>query len=468
MDKNLILITDSYKFSHKWQYPPDTNAYFGYIESRGGMFEKTTFFGLQMYLKEYLSQKITMDNIIKARKFTTGHGVPYNEDGWIKIVEEYDGRFPITIKAVPEGLTVPVHNVVTTIEVTEDPDLFWLGSYLETALLRGVWFPTTVCTYGWHCKQNLKHYMNISCDNLDGLKFKLHDFGARGSSCHEEACLGGAAHVVNFEGSDTVEGVNYANEMYDIEMSAFSISAAEHSTITAWGEAHEVDAYRNMLDQFAKPGSIVAVVSDSYDIINACDKIWGIELRQRVIDSGATIVIRPDSGDPVKVNSEIIEILGRRFGYSVNKKGYKLLNYVRLIQGDGMDIDSMSDVCEALMENKWSIDNINFGMGGNLIHNHTRDDQQFAMKCSAVRINDKWREVCKHPVTDSAKKSKSGRLSLYRIRKDHDNGFNYITKRIDDFSISVYDEVLRPVYVNGNIVNTSTFKEVRERASLQL
>jgi nicotinamide phosphoribosyltransferase len=53
---NLLLDTDSYKASHWLQYPPGTDRMFSYIESRGGRYPATVFFGLQYILKNYLSQ----------------------------------------------------------------------------------------------------------------------------------------------------------------------------------------------------------------------------------------------------------------------------------------------------------------------------------------------------------------------------------------------------------------------------
>ncbi len=52
--RNLVLQTDSYKFTHWKQYPPGTQYVYSYLESRGGMFPQTVFFGLQYYLLKYL------------------------------------------------------------------------------------------------------------------------------------------------------------------------------------------------------------------------------------------------------------------------------------------------------------------------------------------------------------------------------------------------------------------------------
>lgn len=456
---NLILRTDSYKASHWVQYPPKTEGYFGYIESRGGEFDKTLFFGLQIFLKRYLSEPINQEMIDEATDFFARHGEPFNKEGWEYILKTYDGYIPVKIKAVPEGKVIPTKNVLVTVEVI-DPNCFWVGSYIETALLRAVWYPTTVATNSYYCKKIIKRYLDITSDDPDGqIPFKLHDFGGRGVSSGESAEIGGAAHLVNFMGSDTVEGIWLANKIYKSDMSAFSIPAAEHSTITAWGKDNEVEAYRNMLKQFAKPGALVAVVSDSYDIYNAASVLWGETLKQEVIDSEAIVVIRPDSGDPVEVVLKVAEILGNKFGITINNKGFKVLNNVRIIQGDGININSIKEILDNVVKNKWSVDNFAFGMGGGLLQQVNRDTLMFAMKCSAVKVDGEWVDVYKQPITDDNKVSKKGRLSLYE--KDG----NYITTQMEKRAwVGSAVEVLVPVFENGKVLKEYTLDEVRANA----
>lgn len=450
--KNILLNTDSYKVSMFPQHPVGTTGVFSYITSRGGLYDRTVFIGLQAFVKEYLLEPITQADIDIADEILTAHGEPFNRAGWEYILAEHGGYLPVVIRAVPEGTVVPTKNVLATVENT-DPAVPWLTTWLETALLRAIWYPTTVATQSWHIRKLILEYLEKTGDPTL-IDFKLHDFGARGVSSLESAGLGGMAHLVSFMGTDTISGILYAREYYNAGIAGFSIPAAEHSTITSWGRDGEVDAYRNMLAQFARPGSIVAVVSDSYDIYNAAEKLWGEELRQQVIDSGATVVIRPDSGDPVEVNRRLIQILGEKFGYTINAKGYKVLNNVRIIQGDGMNPDSIRGVLEDLTELGWSIDNIAFGMGGALLQQLDRDTQKFAMKASAVKINGSWHSIYKDPVTDPGKVSMAGRVTLYR-------NFN------GEFHSGVEDwpqDCLVTVFKNGRLVTETTFDEVRARA----
>ena len=221
----------------------------------------------------------------------------------------------------------------------------------------------------------------------------LHDFGARGVSSLESAALGGAAHLVNFLGTDTVSALCLARAHYHAPMAGYSIPAAEHSTITSWGREREVDAYRNMLRQFGKPGAIVAVVSDSYDIYRAISEHWGTTLRDAVIASGATLVIRPDSGDPVEVVAESLRRLDEAFGHVINGKGYRVLNHVRVIQGDGINPDTIRAILQRITGDGYAADNVAFGMGGALLQRLDRDTQKFALKCSAARVDGEWVDV---------------------------------------------------------------------------
>ena len=460
--KNIILNTDSYKVSMFKQYPAGTTGVYSYIESRGGRYDQTVFFGLQAFIKEYLLDPITQADIDVADEILTAHGEPFNRAGWQYILDKHNGRLPVVIRAVPEGTLVPVKNVLATIENT-DPECFWLTTWLETALLRAIWYPTTVATQSYTIKKVILDYLEKTGETST-INFKLHDFGARGVSSFESAGIGGAAHLVNFMGSDTISGVLYAREYYDAGIAGFSIPAAEHSTITSWGRAGEVDAYRNMLKQFGREGSIFAVVSDSYDIFNAASKLWGEELRDEVIASGATVVIRPDSGDPVTVNRQLIAILDQKFGHTVNSKGFKVLNNVRLIQGDGVNELTIRGILGAFMALGYSADNIAFGMGGALLQIVDRDTQRFAMKCSSMQVGDKWVDVQKDPITDAGKKSKAGRVTLW------ESGGEWVSavdqpKGWTDKGFGPFTEMLEEVYRDGRLIKEITFDQVRANSN---
>lgn len=461
METNLILNTDSYKASHFLQYPPNTTRVFSYIESRGGKYDQTVMFGLQIFLKEYLTKPITQEMIEEAAEFFAAHGEPFNREGWEYILEKYNGFLPLVIKAVPEGTVVDTKNVLVTIENTDDK-CFWLTSYVEPMILRAVWYGTTVATNSWSIKQVIKAALEETGD-VNGLSFKLHDFGARGVSSFESAGIGGAAHLVNFMGTDTITGIRFAQKYYKASgMPAFSIPAGEHSSYTSWGRENEAEAYRNMITQFGGKGKLFAAVSDSYDIFNAVKNIWGKELKQELLDSGATVVIRPDSGDPAMVVRDVVRILDEQFGSTVNEKGYKVLNpAVRVIQGDGINEESIKAILRTVIADGYSADNVAFGMGGALLQQINRDTLKFAMKTSAALVDGVWVDVYKDPVTDSGKASKKGRLRLVRSKV---NG-KYVTLPDGVYVKEPTEEVLVEVFRDGKVVKEYTFDEVRANSN---
>jgi nicotinamide phosphoribosyltransferase len=458
--RNLILQTDSYKFTHWRQYPPGTEFVYSYLESRGGMFGQTLFFGLQYYLKEYLcGSVVNQEDVEEAESFVDRHLGPglFNAAGWMRIVRQHSGRLPVVVKAVAEGSIVDVQNVLMSIENT-DPLCWWLPNYLETLLLK-VWYPITVATLSRAIRRIFLSALERSGDP-SLIDFKLHDFGYRGVSSEETAGIGAAAHLINFKGTDTVAGIRVLHQYYDsAAMEGFSIPAAEHSTITAWGRDHEVDAYANMLKQF--PQGLVAVVSDSYNVYEACAKLWGEVLRQKVLERPGTLVVRPDSGNPREVVLKVLEILGEKFGFHANAKGYRVLNpKVRLIQGDGVNYWTIQDTLTAMNRAGWSADNITFGMGGALLQQLNRDTQQFAFKCSHVTLNGEDHDVFKDPVEGHDKASKRGRLALHLANRA------WSTVRLRAGEDDPQDR-LRPVFRDGELLAADTVAEIRERANTQ-
>lgn len=456
MNTNPILLTDSYKISHWEQYPPGTSNVYSYFESRGGRFDHTVFFGLQYILKEYFTRQVRMSDWEEARHLFYGHfgqhGL-FNEQGWKRIINVHDGYLPVEIKAVPEGSRIPVSNVLMTVENT-DPLLPWVTNYVET-MLSQVWYPCTVATLSNEVRRLIEGYL-INTGDVSGLDFKLHDFGFRGVSSLESAAIGGAAHLLSFLGTDTIPPMKFLEDYYGAKQPVgFSIPASEHSTMTSWGRNREEDAYRNMIQKFGDY-PLYAVVSDSYDLWVAASQIWGRKLKDDVLDAKGTLVIRPDSGPPALTTNTLLYKLAEAFGYTTNDKGYKVLHpKVRVIWGDGLDYVKIKEILQTLYDNKWSIDNIAFGMGGGLLQQVNRDTQKFAFKCSSATINGQEQVVFKDPVTDSGKVSKRGRLALVE-----ENGKLKTLDHLSQGEIS--GNLLRTVFKDGKLYNTTTLDHIRK------
>lgn len=456
---NLILNSDSYKTSHWVQYPVGSEYMSSYIEARKGDYD-VVFFGLQAFIKEYLGTPMTHQDIDEAEIIVHAHGLTFNRTGWERLVDKHKGYLPLRIEAIPEGSIVPASNVVCQV-INTDPEFYWLPSYIETALLRAIWYPSTVASVSRYCKGIIREALEKSADTIESLPFRLHDFGARGASSFESVALGSLAHLVNFSGTDSMTALVAASRWYQMgnDMPAFSIPAAEHSTMTAWGREGESAAYANMIEQFGGEGKAFSVVSDSYDLWHAIDNIWGDTLKEDVKNMGGTLVIRPDSGEPTKVVREALERLAVKFGTTLNSKGYKVLpDYVRVIQGDGISPQSLRKIIDVVMDVGFSADNITFGMGGGLLQQVNRDTMSWAMKASAISINGIWQEIYKDPVTSHSKRSKKGRLALIR-----DDSGQLQTIKANDLTAS-NTNLLRDVYIDGELRIDESLTTIRERA----
>nr|7Q8T_A Chain A, Nicotinamide phosphoribosyltransferase [Mus musculus]7Q8T_B Chain B, Nicotinamide phosphoribosyltransferase [Mus musculus] len=475
---NILLATDSYKVTHYKQYPPNTSKVYSYFECREKKtenskvrkvkYEETVFYGLQYILNKYLKGKVvTKEKIQEAKEVYREHFQDdvFNERGWNYILEKYDGHLPIEVKAVPEGSVIPRGNVLFTVENT-DPECYWLTNWIETILVQS-WYPITVATNSREQKKILAKYLLETSGNLDGLEYKLHDFGYRGVSSQETAGIGASAHLVNFKGTDTVAGIALIKKYYGTKdpVPGYSVPAAEHSTITAWGKDHEKDAFEHIVTQFSSVP--VSVVSDSYDIYNACEKIWGEDLRHLIVSRSteAPLIIRPDSGNPLDTVLKVLDILGKKFPVTENSKGYKLLPpYLRVIQGDGVDINTLQEIVEGMKQKKWSIENVSFGSGGALLQKLTRDLLNCSFKCSYVVTNGLGVNVFKDPVADPNKRSKKGRLSLHRTPAG-----NFVTLEEGKGDLEEYGhDLLHTVFKNGKVTKSYSFDEVRKNAQLNI
>lgn len=454
--QNPLLLTDSYKSSHFLQYPAGTTHSFSYLSARKGPSRpaQVRFFGLQYLLKSVLSRPITLADIDEAESYFVPHGEPFNRAGWEAIVRDFGGVLPIRIRALPEGGVYPTGVPLVTFESTA-PGFHWLPSYLEGLFLQSLWYGSTVATLSWNIRNLIQQFLEETADDLSGLPFKLHDFGFRGVSSTDSAALGGAGHLLNFLGTDTVPALVLARRFYDEPMAGFSIPAAEHSTITSWGQEGEFDAYRNMIEQFGGDGRIYACVADSYDLYRAISEGFGGVLKQAIQDRGGTLVVRPDSGNPAEVSLEVTLRLDAAFGSTVNSKGYKVLNNVRVIYGDGINPTSIRGILLGLKMAGYSADNIAFGMGGALLQGVGRDDFSFAQKMSAIDVNGVWRDVFKSPATDPNKRSLAGRVTTVAVGDGQ-------------YAVSLLDptqghDAMRVVFEDGGLFVNEPFSVLRER-----
>lgn len=464
LEDNIILDTDSYKLCHQAMYGRlGVLKSFSYIEPR---IKSTRMFyvGLQMYLKRM--KPITHKMIDQAKEFFGKHIIGgdqiFPEADWRRVVDEFNGYPPLKIRGLPEGSIVPSSNALVTIEC-DVPGLAWLAAYYETAILRAIWYPTTVGTKSFTIRERLSRYVaeTSDVDVATAIMFMYHDFGARGVSSKESAGIGGAAHILAGSwGTDTISGAIFANDYYGSDMSAYSVFATEHSIMTMRGREGELQTVRDLIAEYNRaPGTIVSIVSDGYDIFNMVYH-YCTTLKQEILDAGIKLVIRPDSGDPLEVITRILRMVDESYGSVVNSKGYKVLNVVRILQGDGLsDIEDFEDICEGVKAAGYSIENLVFGQGGGLLQMVNRDKYKFAMKTCAAYIEDKgWIDVFKDPVTDSGKRSKKGRLTVVKRAGQIE------TIRIEEM-LESDEELMVDIWENGLFQREYNVEQVRQNTA---
>jgi len=415
--------------------------------------------------------RVTQEMIDDAERLATAHfgGIPgtFNKEGWEHILKAHGGKLPIRIKAVPEGMVVPINNVLMTVEAT-DPKCAWLVNFVETLLSR-VWYSCTVATKSMEARKIIERYWAATCDagSTDfGVNFCLHDFGSRGASSYESAGIGGLAHLSNFLGTDTVHAMAFARDYYgaDITKLAFSVPATEHSVMTSEGKDGEEGIVARLLETY--PKGILSIVIDSYDDNNFTTVIAS-KFKDQILARDGKVVFRPDSGDPVKTTLKILRNLGDVFGYTVNGKGMKVLNpKVGMLWGDGIDLEDIEAILRAMYLDEWAASNIVFGMGGGLLQKVNRDTMRFAFKSSAVRRSGVWHAVYKDPVGAKAdsgmfKGSKRGHLTLI---KDPETG-EFVTMQMGA-TVQGCEDILQTVFENGKIIKTYSWDEVLANGKL--
>lgn len=479
-DWNLVLASDSYKVSHQPLLPKDLISLESYGESRGGDYENTVFAGFLPILRMIQGVQITKEKITEAKWLTTQHfgtDALFDEELWLYICEKYNGKLPIRIYAVPEG-TMTKTSQVTFKTIPLEPRFADLASYIETILMR-VWYPIVIATNSGVAADIAKHYAEKTADDGFNWRFLLHDFGSRGVASREQAQIGGAMHLLSFMGSDNFDGIRFLMKHYDNEnfnnrftgnyllKAGFSIPATEHLVMTVEGRENEKNVYKRLLKMFTEnklKNVAVSIVSDTYNIYDVCKFVYDdIEIRELIEKREANTVFRPDSGNAYDVISKMLEIFSNTFGFHYNKKGYKLLNSrIRIIQGDGIDLESFINLIRYFCdEHKWSIENFVFGSGGGLLQKFNRDTIEFAIKCSsATFMGGKEVDVYKEPITGGSKKSKKGKLWLFRIDGE-DVTLNETEMKSQGLTIE--DSLMKLVFDCGDVLVNYSIGEVTQR-----
>ena len=466
MRRNLILDTDSYKRTHWLQEKPGMTHRYVYGEPRkGGRYPHISLFGTQMIAADHFLQPITKEMIEEAewRSVTTfGTAKYFNKEVWEKVMKL--GYLPIKLMTAPEGSKIGEGNVCYTIESTRD----WFTNTVNALepLLMHTWYPTAVATRSMYLKEKLKPIFEKSSMNPEtAILYAVNDFGLRGATCHEAAARGGAGHLLHFRGSDNEPAQTALYDFYQNRDRLNSVWATEHSVALSFGltDLNEKEYLLHQLKN-SDPNLIISVVIDTKDSDNFMQAIVGdAEITTLIKERPGRVVFRPDSGDPLTNILRYSDILATQFGFGINNKGYKTLdNNVGLIQGDGMDEDSIVQLYEDYLKAHYSADNLVTGSGGGLLQvGLSRDTSRWAIKPSFGIINGIEVNMQKIPKTDPTKGSKPGKLKLHQTS----HGFMTISSAKETPQMfNSYTDSLRTLLHDGQFYPES-FDKILARAA---
>ena len=489
MNINPLTAIDFYKADHRSQYPEGTSEVYANFTPRSNRLArivkqsndgKVVVFGLQYLMKNFLQDAWNneffnkdKDTVVRAykRRMDFSLGVDAIAIEHIEALHDL-GYLPIKVKSLPEGARVPIGVPVLTI-VNTLPEFFWLTNYLESVISAYLWKPMTTATTAFEYKRLLTKYADVTGTDKEFVQFQAHDFSFRGMSNLQDSAVSGAAHLTSFWGTDTVPSIDMVEDYYgaDVEKEpvGFSVYATEHSVMCMGEKENEIATFRRLIND-TYPSGIVSVVSDTWDFWKVVTEYVAV-LKEEILSRDGKLVIRPDSGDPIKiicgdkeapVNSPefkgAIECLWDIFGGTVTDKGYKLLDqHIGLIYGDSITLERAQAILSGLKENGFASGNVVLGVGSYSYQYATRDNHGFAMKATSGVVNGERRNLFKDPKTDSGiKKSAKG---LLRVEREDDKYVLYDQQSMEQEG----QGELEIVFLNGKIMKEYTLNDIRQR-----
>ena len=479
---NPLLYTDGYKVDHRRQYPNETTLVYSNWTPRKSRIEgidKVVFFGLQYFIKRYLIQEFQENffdkpktEICKKYSRRINNYLGENKVGIKHIEDLHDlGYIPMVIKALPEGVSVPIKVPMFTMYNTL-PQFFWLTNYFETLLSTTVWLPCNSATLAKQYRIILDKYAKETSSIPEFVDWQGHDFSMRGMAGLEASIMSSAGHLLSFTGTDTIPTVDFLEEYYnansDTELIGGSVAATEHSVMCMGTNLGEQETFKRLITE-VYPNGIVSIVSDTWDLWKVLTEYLP-NLKQEVLARNGKVVVRPDSGDPVDIicgnpkgktieeSKGVIELLWETFGGITNEKGYKELDsHIGAIYGDSITLDRATQICERLKEKGFASTNVVLGIGSFTYQYNTRDTFGFAMKATYGEVAGKGREIYKDPVTDDGtKKSAKGLMKIIKENGEY--------QLIDQVSWEEEKQgELREVYRDGKILIDEKLSEIRLR-----
>lgn len=482
MTINPLFATDGYKLSHILQYPPKTELVFSTWTprmSRDKRHGHVVVFGIQpamIKLGEIWRQGFFNRSLAAImREFTSMHlhflmCKPPQE--WVDAITYLHnlGYLPLEIKALPEGTLCPIKTPYLTIKNT-DPNCAWLTNFVETFLSTELWLSATSATTAYYNRLMLNNWAQKTGLTAKDMNFVGHDFSMRGMQNLQSGMMSGAAHLLSFDGTETVSTFPYINKYYYTPIERLvvgTVPATEHSVMCAWGKDGEVDLFDWLLTVRFSEG-ILSVVSDTWDLWTVIGQYLP-ELKDKIMTRNGKLVIRPDSGIPEDIlcgdptaekdtlqYKGVVEVLWDIFGGTKNEAGFKTLDsHIGVIYGDAMNYDRVDTILARLAAKGFAANNVVFGFGSYNYTYVTRDTYGFALKSTAVVVDGEYREIYKDPATDTGfKKSQKGFVIV-------NDDLTYT----DGLDVTAYEGAnnnLESVFINGNYLNEEGFQQIKAR-----
>lgn len=481
---NPLLYTDGYKVDHRRQYPENTTLVYSNWTPRKSRIEgvnEVVFFGLQYFIKKYMIDEFSVnffnkpkDEIVKKYARRINHYLGKNQVGTSHIEALHDlGYLPMVIKALPEGVSVPIRVPMFTMYNTL-PEFFWLTNYFETLASTTIWMPCNSATIAKQYKKLLCKYASKTSSDKMEVAWQGHDFSMRGMAGLEAAMMSAAGHLLSFFGTDTIPAIDFLEEYYnansETELIGNSVAATEHSVMCMGTNSGEEETFKRLITE-VYPNGIVSIVSDTWDLWKVLTEYLP-NLKEEVLQRDGKVVIRPDSGDPVDIicgnpngktieeQKGVIELLWDIFGGTTNSKGYKELDaHIGAIYGDSITLERATQICERLKQKGFASTNVVLGIGSFTYQYNTRDTFGFAMKATYGEVNGKGREIYKDPITDDGtKKSAKGLIKIEKEKGTY--------KLIDQVTWEEEKQgELKEVFRDGKLLIDDSLNEIRSRVN---
>ena len=487
---------DFYKTGHVRMYPDKSELVYSNFTCRSDKLgpvlpdfdHKVVFFGLQglarwmlidLWNRTFFERprdevvaryKRRMDRALGAGAVDPSHMAALHDLGYL----------PLLIKALPEGSRVDIRVPTVTIRNTK-PEFFWLTNYIETQLSAELWKPITSATSAYEFRRLLERYATMTGADPAAIDWQGHDFSMRGMSGLQDAVSNGAAHLLSFRGTDTIASIDYLEEYYENapehagEMIGASVPATEHSVMCMGGETDEIETFRRLINVLY-PTGIVSIVSDTWDFWRVVTEFM-VTLKDEILArqpdalGNAKVVLRPDSGDPVKIlvgdedaepgtpeHKGAVECLWDIFGGSTTAKGYRVLNpRIGLIYGDSINLDRATRIMASLEAKGFASTNVVLGIGSFTYQYVTRDSYGTAVKATYGVVDGKGRILSKTPKTDSGTKNSAHGL----LRIEQENG--HFVLHETQTEAEEQRGLLQPVFHDGRMVRHETLHDIRAR-----